>query len=140
MERLTGWDNKGVFYRHGAESGMHSYADRPPHDCREAIERLAAYEDTGLTPKQIEAQGDKIIQLSMEIAELRESNQALKAYAENIEADKEAQVEKLKLMEAVLKDARTALELLRHMNPKEFCFVFEVRCAIDALLGGKEDA
>ena len=99
-------------------------------------DRLAAYEDTGLTPKQIEAQGDKIIQLSMEIAELRESTQALKAYAENIEADKDAQGEKLKLMETVLKNARTALELLHHMNPEEFCFVFEVRCAIDALLGG----
>lgn len=55
-------------------------------------------------------------------------------------ADKDAQAEKLKLMETVLKCARTALESVRRMNPEEFCFVFEVRCAIDALLGGKEDA
>jgi hypothetical protein len=87
----------------------------------------------------IEAQQQEIRLLSMEIAELRESTQALKAYAENIEADKDAQAEKLKLMETVLKGARTALELLRHMNPEEFCFVFEVRCAIDALLGGGKD-
>ena len=86
--------------------------------------------------EQIEAQQQEIKLLNMEIAELREQNQALKAYAENIEADKDAQGEKLKLMETVLKNARTALELLHHMNPEEFCFVFEVRCAIDALLGG----
>jgi predicted XRE-type DNA-binding protein len=58
---------------------------------------------------------------------------------DSLVADKDAQVEKLKLMETVLKNARTALELLRHMNPEEFCFVFEVRCAIDALIGGKEN-
>ncbi|NMB49025.1 MAG: hypothetical protein GX997_00985 [Bacteroidales bacterium] len=114
----------------------------------DALNRLAGYEDTGLTPAQIhrlkakyealesdkntiesslinaemnlEAQQQEIRLLNMEIAELRESTQ---------------------LMETVLKDARTALELLHHMNlnPKEFCFVFEVRCAIDALLGGAED-
>lgn len=44
--RLTGRDEKGVYYRHGIESGLQQYADRPPHDCKEAIERLAAYEDT----------------------------------------------------------------------------------------------
>lgn len=52
MDRLTGRDNIGVYYRHGAESGLHPYADRPAHDCKEAIERLAAYEDTGHTPEE----------------------------------------------------------------------------------------
>ena len=45
MERLTGRDSKGVYYRHGKESGLHPFADRPPHECKEAIEKLAQYED-----------------------------------------------------------------------------------------------
>lgn len=53
MERLTGRDNRGVYYRHGMESGLYPYVDRPPHECVEAIERLAEYEDTGLTPEEI---------------------------------------------------------------------------------------
>jgi hypothetical protein len=72
---------------------------------------------------------------------LEEAINTIQAQQQEIEQlRKFHQVEKLKLMETVLKNARTALELLRHMNPEEFCFVFEVRCAIDALLGGKEDA
>ena len=43
-------------------------------------DHLAAYEDTGLTPEQIQAQQQEIRLLSMEITELRESTQALKAY------------------------------------------------------------
>jgi hypothetical protein len=45
MERLTGRDSKGVCYRHGKESGLHPFADRPSHECKEAIEKLAKYED-----------------------------------------------------------------------------------------------
>ena len=47
------------------------------------IDRIAAYEDTGLTPEEIKAQQQEIKLLNMEIAELREQNQALKAHAEN---------------------------------------------------------
>lgn len=53
MDRLTGRDSKGVYYRHGKESGLQMFADRPHHECREAIERLADYEDTGLTAEEI---------------------------------------------------------------------------------------
>lgn len=53
-ERLTGRDSKGVYYRHGDESGLHNYADRPPHECKEAIDRLAAYEDSGLSPEEVQ--------------------------------------------------------------------------------------
>ncbi len=43
------------------------------------IDRLAAYEDTGLSPEEIKAQQQEIKLLNMEITELREQNQALKA-------------------------------------------------------------
>lgn len=64
MDRITGRDNIGVYYRHGAESGLHPYADRPRHEYKEAIDRLAAYEDTNLTPEEI-------IQMQAELQQLK---------------------------------------------------------------------
>ena len=78
--------------------------------------------------------------LKKEIDRLKDENASIRKwnvcekeqYEQLLESDKR----RIELMETVLKNARTALELLHHMNPEEFCFVFEVRCAIDALLGG----
>ena len=54
--------------------------------------RIAAEVAETALLKDIEAQQQEIDRLIMEITELRESNQALKDYAENADADKDEQV------------------------------------------------
>lgn len=107
MDRLTGWNCGKVFYRHGKESGIQTYADSPPHDCVEVVERLAAYEDTNCMPDDvrlfcethdpqgsfmhiIEEQRQEIASLRAELARVREMAEKaatdLKYYLENIES------------------------------------------------------
>lgn len=79
----------------------------------------------------IEAQQQEIDLLIMEITELRESNQALKDYAENADADKDEQAGRLMKMDYLL---RRTLPILEVTNDQQ-----ELIDAINALLGGKED-
>ena len=42
-----------MYYIHGDECGVHPYADRPNIEHYAAIDRLAAYEDSGLEPDMV---------------------------------------------------------------------------------------
>ena len=79
----------------------------------------------------IEALQQEIKLLIMEITELRESNQALKDYAENAEADKDEQAGRLMKMDYLL---RRTLPILEVTNDQQ-----KLIEQINALLGGKED-
>lgn len=72
MDRITGWDCGRVYYVHGEESGIWPYADRPSHECKKAMERLAAYEDTNRDPEQILELLQKVQQLTTDNAALEE--------------------------------------------------------------------
>ena len=93
--------------------------------------------------KQIQAQQQEINLLIMEITELRESNQALKDYAENADADKDEQAGRIMRYDTALKQAKGTLELSKIHIESGFTTVHmkidkSIR-TIDALLGGKED-
>ena len=114
-----------------------------------AMLRLAAYEDTGLTPEQIEAQQQEIDLLKAEITELEaaledRSKSCIIFDKENtkLNADKDEQAGRLMRYDTVLKQAKTAINNLMSCN--EISKIADVRGedaikAIDALLGGKEE-
>jgi FtsZ-binding cell division protein ZapB len=120
----------GTGYRNYVEIGktIEDYIRRSA----EQSKGLKAYMDTGLTPEQIEAQQQEKNLLIMEITELRESNQALKDYAENADADKDEQAGRLMKMDYLL---RRTLPILEVANNQQGLIE-----QINALLGGKEDA
>ena len=92
--------------------------------------------------KQIEAQQQEINLLIMEITELRESNQALKAYAENIEADKDEQARKTRQLEEGLRSTLKVLETLNYrggLGLDIHKWLRDEMQTVNALLGGKED-
>ena len=91
--------------------------------------------------KQIQAQQQEIKLLNMEIAELREQNQALKAYAENADADKDEQARTIMRLANGLKKLRSSLQWLKETIPNlDYKAWAEDNIGkIDALLGGKED-
>lgn len=177
MERLTMRVDNGLeeiyFYNPDDPEGEYTLSDiaKNGHDdiCDQIANRLAAYEDTGLTPEEVhrlkakyealesdknviasshinaemnlEAQQQEIKLLNMEIAELRESNQALKDYAENADADKDEQARRIMQYDTVLRRAREALDSARGYTQ----YSADIRAkeaieSIEALLGGKEDA
>jgi len=93
----------------------------------------------------IEAQQQEIKLLNMEIAELRESNQALKDYAENADADKDEQAGRIMQQEMRIEYLiehceeleyllRRTLPILEVANDQQ-----ELIEQINELLGGKED-
>ena len=91
----------------------------------------------------IEAQQQEINLLIMEITELRESNQALKAYAENIEADKDEQARKTRQLEEGLRSTLKVLETLNYrggLGLDIHKWLRDEMQTVNALLGGKEDA
>ena len=93
---------------------------------------------------RMKAQQQEIRLLSMEITELRESNQALKDYAENADADKDEQAGRIMRMENMLYQAKDMLQMgvdyLNHDKPFDPLGSMKIAIkAIDALLGGKED-
>jgi FtsZ-binding cell division protein ZapB len=93
--------------------------------------------------KQIQAQRQEIDLLIMEITELRESNQALKAYAENIEADKDEQARKTRQLEEGLRSTSKVLETLNYrggLGLDIHKWLRDEMQTVNALLGGKEDA
>ncbi len=91
--------------------------------------------------EQIEAQQQEIKLLNMEIAELREQNQALKAYAENADADKDEQAGTIMRLANGLKKLRGSLQWLKEtIHDLDYkAWAEDDIGKIDALLGGKED-
>lgn len=86
----------------------------------------------------IEAQQQEINLLIMEITELRESNQALKDYAENADADKDEQAGQLRRMDNGVKRLKISLQWLAESvsNPIYKAWAKEKIQLIDAMLGG----
>ena len=104
--------------------------------------RIAAEVAETALLKDIEAQQQEIDRLNMKIAELREQNQALKAYAENADADKDEQAGTIMRLANGLKKLRSSLQWLKETIPNlDYKAWAEDNIGkIDALLGGKEDA
>ena len=104
--------------------------------------RIAAEVAETALLKDIEAQQQEIDRLNMKIAELREQNQALKAYAENADADKDEQAGTIMRLANGLKKLRSSLQWLKEtIHDLDYKAWAEDNIGkIDALLGGKEDA
>jgi len=113
--------------------------------------RLAAYEDTGLTPEQIEAQQQEIDLLKAEITELEaaledRSKSCIIFDKENTKliADKDEQAGRIMRLENLLYQAKDMLQMgvdyLNHDKPFDPLGSMKIAIkAIDALLGGNED-
>lgn len=132
-----------------------------------AVERLSDYEDTGLTPEQIQAQQQEIENLKYTLIGVMHSvdkwfddvdesvdevNRAAQAREialqaiEHLTADKDEQAGRIMQYDAVLKQARKALKTCEEIASSEKNQLFWTADvaqksikAIDALLGGKED-
>ena len=76
----------------------------------------------------------------MEITELRESNQALKDYAENADADKDEQAGRIMKLDNGLTRLKLSLQWLYEINTNRWYkeWAKEKIAEIDALIGGKE--
>ena len=103
--------------------------------------RIAAEVAETALLKDIEAQQQEIDRLNMKIAELREQNQALKAYAENADADKDEQAGTIMRLANGLKKLRSSLQWLKETIPNlDYKAWAEDNIGkIDVLLGGKEN-
>lgn len=124
---------------------------------QDVFAKLAAYEDTGLTPEQIQAQQQEIDMKKIHIELLQQGNKNYQEYAKSLEqqidalvADKDEQAGKLMRYDTVLKQAREVMnvgtQLLEkyidrsEQTPEEdACIEMQETIAIiDALLGGAE--
>ena len=99
------------------------------------LDRLAAYEDTGLTPAQVEA-------MKMDMEQLRADNINAEMNLAHMTADIDEQAGRIMQMEEALRQTKTVIHDLMACN--EISKVADVRGedaikAIDALLGGAED-
>ena len=97
--------------------------------------KLAAYEDTGLTPAQVEA-------MKMDMEQLRADNINAEMNLAHMTADIDEQAGRIMQMEEALRQTKTVIHDLMACN--EISKVADVRGedaikAIDALLGGAED-
>jgi prophage DNA circulation protein len=82
MDRLT------IRTLYGAEfKGLPPYTNKPEKNklLSEAAERLAAYEDSGLTPEQIEALKQANEQLQAQVAQYRDAVAVLETVTEHLE-------------------------------------------------------
>lgn len=99
------------------------------------LDRLAAYEDTGLTPAQVEA-------MKMDMEQLRADNINAEMNLAHMTADKDEQAGRIMQMEEALRQTKTVINDLMACN--EISKIADVRGeeaikAIEALLGGAED-
>ena len=133
MERLTYWNEEYGCWSYKCASG-------------DAAKRLAAYEDTGLTPEQIKAQQQEIARIKRQLNCERQTVSMLKSFGlhygefprleadkliDKLVADKDEQAGRIMRMDYLL---RRTLPILEATNNQQ-----ELIEAIDALLGGKED-
>ena len=162
MERLTDRDYCGMGIC-GGTCGV--FADCGQCDFRHKINnRLAAYEDTGLTPEQIEAQQQEIDQLKdqndtlsdtvnmfapyiigkkeAEVVEELKELLTLKRKNAALTADKDEQAERIMELDSGLERLRLSLQWLYEINTNRWYkeWAKEKIAEIDALLGGNDDA
>ena len=107
---------------------------------QDVFAKLAAYEDTGLTPAQVEA-------MKMDMEQLRADNNNAEMNLAHMTADKDEQAgrimqmnsENKKLREG-LRHAKADLQVAQNFShPNGFKTIRKAINSIDALLGGKED-
>ena len=115
----------------------------------EISRRLVAYEDTGLTPAQVEA-------MKMDMEQLRADNINAEMNLAHMTADKDEQAKRIMELEKALKKIANPIPYMRKEAESSGCALdgmMAIRLsedphyyreiaqkAIDALLGGKEDA
>jgi hypothetical protein len=100
----------------------------------EISRRLVAYEDTGLTPAQVEA-------MKMDMEQLRADNINAEMNLAHMTADKDEQAGRLMRYDTALKQAKEALQEAWGDDGSIAVGnrILETIKAIDALLGGKEN-
>ena len=170
FERLTGRTGNGQIYLvEGLEEDMYGYyTGKGLKQIEKVIDRLAAYEDTGLTPEQIEAQqqeitnylkvieqqrdtlardSDSFNKQQQEIESLKRELNAEISVNEALTADKDEQAGRIKQLEELLKACNQAFcWILHEADFEDECERTRIlngfqatRLAVSALLGGKED-
>ena len=129
MERLTYWNGEYGCWSYRCASGN-------------AAKRLAAYEDTGLAPEQINAQQQEIgdLKQNLKIQEAITMREMGKVTA--LTADKDEQAGNPMRLEEGLKKQRNFLQLLNELGGlgyQKHGWIKSHIAEIDALLGIKED-
>jgi hypothetical protein len=97
--------------------------------------RLAAYEDTGLTPAQVEA-------MKMDMEQLRADNINAEMNLAHMTADKDEQARKTRQLEEGLRSTLKVLETLNYrggLGLDIHKWLRDEMQTVNALLGGKED-
>ena len=127
-------------------NGNQDYSTRDRY--AKVLDRLAAYEDTGLTPAQVEA-------MKMDMEQLRADNINAEMNLAHMTADKDEQAKRIMELEKALKKIANPITYMRKEAESSGCALngmMAIRLsedphyyreiaqkAIDALLGGKED-
>jgi hypothetical protein len=97
--------------------------------------KLAAYEDTGLTPAQVEA-------MKMDMEQLRADNINAEMNLAHMTADKDEQARKTRQLEEGLRSTLKVLETLNYrggLGLDIHKWLRDEMQTVNALLGGKED-
>lgn len=103
-------------------------------------DRLAAYEDTGLTPDKVEAQQQEIDDLKRRISQRDAMNLNQKNLINGLIREKDEQAGMIMRMDTGLKDIKFLVECCEcACRVDDECPRCQALTTIDALLGGKED-
>ena len=108
-------------------NGNQDYSTRDRY--AKVLDRLAAYEDTGLTPAQVEA-------MKMDMEQLRADNINAEMNLAHMTADKDEQAGRLMKLDSGIKQA---IKWLTPYPSDGSRAVEKARLYLIALLGGKED-
>lgn len=128
MERLTKLKGNYVCW-----NGNQDYSTRDRY--AKVLDRLAAYEDTGLTPAQVEA-------MKMDMEQLRADNINAEMNLAHMTADKDEQARKTRQLEEGLRSTLKVLETLNYrggLGLDIHKWLRDEMQTVNALLGGKED-
>jgi hypothetical protein len=121
-------------HRYGPAAFPSKYGTSNPQEYKnycEMVDRLAAYEDTGLTPEQIQSQQQEIERLNKVLDDWKYNAKCDADHIAGLLADKDEQAGRIMRMDYLL---RRTLPILEATNNQQ-----ELIEAIDALLGGAED-
>jgi hypothetical protein len=114
-------------------NGNQDYSTRDRY--AKVLDRLAAYEDTGLTPAQVEA-------MKMDMEQLRADNINAEMNLAHMTADKDEQARKTRQLEEGLRSTLKVLETLNYrggLGLDIHKWLRDEMQTVNALLGGKDD-